>query len=188
MHIVLLGLMGSGKTSIGKRVAERLGRPLIDGDVVLEDRTGGRTAADLADEAGIDALHELEAEIAIEALATPEPAVIGPAASVLEVDDALAALDGHTVVWFTAPASYLAERAVQKSHRPLLAEGDPAELFERQLAVREPRALPLADLVIDVSTTSKEDAADAIVALVSRAAPPSSPAPSSPAPSSPPPS
>ena len=129
MHVVLLGLLGSGKTSIGTRVAERLGRPLIDGDVVLAERTGGRTAADIADEAGIDALHELEADIALEALATSEPAVVGPAASVLEVDAALAALAGHTVVWFTAPASYLAERAVKKTHRPLLADGDPAALF-----------------------------------------------------------
>jgi len=195
MHVVLLGLMGSGKTSIGGRVAELLGRPLIDGDVVLEQRTDGRTAADIAQEAGIDALHELEAEIAMEALAAAEPAVIGPAASVIDRDEILGELEGHTVVWLTAPAAYLAEHAVRKSHRPLVTAGDPVELFEGQLATRAPRVLPLADLVVDVVATSKDDAAARIAALVSSsAAPASSPPPSSSRPpssgppSSPPPS
>ena len=48
-HVVLLGLMGSGKTSIGLRVAERMGWPLVDGDVWLEERAGGRTAAQIAE-------------------------------------------------------------------------------------------------------------------------------------------
>src|SRR3546814_5384904 len=61
--------------------------------------------------------------------------------------------------------SYLAERAVQKDHRPLLDEGDPRELFEQQLAVREPLVLPIADLVVEVTTMSKDEQADAVAAL-----------------------
>lgn len=176
-HVVLLGLMGAGKTSIGKRVAKRLERPLIDGDVWLEARNGGRTAADIARVDGIDHLHDLEARIALEALDSPDPSVVGPAASVIEVDDVLAALAPHLVVWLTAPAAYLAERAVQKDHRPLLDAGDPVDLFHRQLATREPRVLPIARLVIDVSKVAKDDAADAVVELVRAAsgAPSSSP-------------
>ena len=67
-HVVLLGLMGAGKTSIGRIVAERLGLPLIDGDERLAEQTGGRTAAEIADEHGIDVLHDMEAEIALAAL------------------------------------------------------------------------------------------------------------------------
>ena len=159
-------MMGSGKTSIGRRVAERLGRPLMDGDAVLEERTGGRNAADLVAEEGAERLHELEAEIAIEALASSVPAVIGPAASVIEVDAVRDALVGHIVVWLTGPIPYLAEEAQGAAHRPFVNDGDAVALFAEQMAVREPLVLPLADLVIDVSSMPKDDQAEAVLALL----------------------
>jgi shikimate kinase len=167
-HVVLLGLMGTGKTSIGRIVAERLGRPLIDGDDVLAEQTGGRTAAQIADDQGLDALHEREAAIALEALASAEPAVIGPAASVCESAAVREALVGHDVVWLSAPAELLADKAVRKRHRPLIADGgDLVELFSRQTAVREPLILPLAALVVDVSTVDDDAAAALIVERLS---------------------
>lgn len=165
-HVVILGLMGAGKTSVGRRVAGHLGRPLIDGDAVLEERTGGLTAAQVAELQSIDELHELEAEIALEALASSTPAVIGPAASVVEVDAVRDALAGHIVVWLTASAEHLASKAAEKDHRPLLDDGDPVDLFTRQLAVREPLVAPMADLVIDVETMTKDEQAAAVLALV----------------------
>jgi shikimate kinase len=166
-HVVLLGLMAGGKTSVGRRVAARLNRPLLDGDDILEERLG-QTAAEIADAEGIDRLHELEAEIALEALASTTPAVIGPAASVVELDAVRDAMAGHVVVWLAGSAAYHAERAVKKDHRPLLDDGDPLVLFEHQLATRGPLIRAVADLVIDVEATSKEDQADAVVALVQR--------------------
>lgn len=164
-HVVLLGLMGGGKTSVGRRVAERLGRPLLDGDEVLEARFG-MTAAEIADADGIDRLHELEAEIALEALSSTTPAVIGPAASVVEVDAVRDAMAGHVVVWLAGSAAYHAGKAVEKDHRPLLDDGDPLTLFEHQLATRGPLIRAVADLVVDVEATSKDDQADAVIALV----------------------
>ena len=159
--------MGAGKTSIGRVVAQRLGLPLIDGDERLAESTGGRTAAEISEERGLDALHALEAEIAIAALDAADPAVIGPASSVCESAAVRDALSGHLVIWLRAPVEYLVQNAVTKSHRPLLGRGDPSELFEQQLEVREPLVLPLASLVVDVSTVSAEAAADEIVAFVS---------------------
>jgi shikimate kinase len=167
-HLVLLGLMGSGKSSIGRRVAERLGWPLLDGDECLAERTGGRTAAEIADERGLDALHDLEADIAHDALSAADPTVIGPAASVCESPTVREALADQMVVWLTAPADHLARHAATKSHRPLLERGDATELFERQLAVRQPLVLPLAGLVIDVSTVTIDEAVDQIVDFVLR--------------------
>jgi len=164
-HVVLLGLMGGGKTSVGRRVAARLGRPLFDGDEILEERFG-QTAAQIADAEGIDRLHELEAEIALEALSSTTPAVIGPAASVVELDAVRGAMTGHVVVWLAGAAAYHARKAVQKDHRPLLDDGDPLVLFEHQLAVRGPLIRAVADLVVDVEATSKDEQADAVVALV----------------------
>jgi shikimate kinase len=164
-HVVLLGLMGVGKTSIGTIVAERLGRPLIDGDERLAEMTGGKTAAEVTDERGLEALHDLEAEIALAALATAELSVIGPASSVCESAAVRDALAEHFVVWLRAPVDYLVANATQKSHRPLLDRGDPVQLFEEQIAVREPLVLPLTELVVDVATLTKDEAADQIVAL-----------------------
>lgn len=165
-HLVLLGLMGAGKTSVGRRAAARVGRPLIDGDAILRERTGGMTAAEVADSEGIQALHDLEAGIAMEALGLVEPAIIGPAASVIEVDAVRDALSHHIVVWLAASAEYLAKRAVEKEHRPLLDEGDPVELFTTQLAEREPLAVAIADLVIDVEKLSYEEQTDAVTDLL----------------------
>ena len=167
-HVVILGLMGAGKTSIGRIVAERLGLPLIDGDERLAEQTGGRTAAEIADEQGIDALHDMEAEIALAALDLADPAVIGPASSVCESAVVRDALVGHHVVWLTAPAEHLADKAVRKSHRPLVHDGDPVELFRQQIATREPLIMALDPLVIDVASTDDEAAADAIVSYVDR--------------------
>jgi shikimate kinase len=158
--------MGAGKTSIGRVVAERLGIPLVDGDERLAELTGGRTAAEISEERGLGVLHELEAEIAIEALDSADPAVIGPASSVCESAAVRDALSGHLVIWLRAPVDYLVDTAPHKSHRPLLDRNDPRQLFEQQRAIREPLVLPLADLVVDVSAVSVEEAADQIVAFV----------------------
>ena len=156
--------MGAGKTSIGRRVAARLARPLLDCDEVLEERTGGRVAADIAESEGAAQLHALEAEVALDMLGTSMPAVIGPAASVIEVEIVRASMDGHFVVWLTGDVERLAADAMGKAHRPFLDEGDPLELFTRQMAVRAPLVLPIADLVVDVYGASKDAQADAIVA------------------------
>ncbi len=165
-HVVLLGLMGAGKTKVGRRVAERLDRPLLDGDDLLEERRGGRTAREVAEAEGIDALHAMEAQLALEMLATAPPAVIGPAASVIEVEAVRDAMAGHLVVWLTGPVELLAEQAAGKDHRPLVHERDPEALVAEQLAVRQPLAVALADLVLDISALSRDAQADAIVDLV----------------------
>lgn len=165
-HVVLLGLMGSGKTQVGRRLAEALGRPLLDCDDLLEAQMGGRTAREIADEEGLDRLHELEARIALEMLASTDPAVIGPAASTIEVDAVRDALVGHTVVWLTGPVELLAEKAAGKDHRPLVHERDVTELIEEQLRAREPLALAVADLVLDISATSRDAQAEAVLNLL----------------------
>jgi shikimate kinase len=156
--------MGAGKTSIGRRVAARLERPLLDCDEELEERTGGRSAADIAEFEGADHLHALEAEVALDMLGTTIPAVIGPAASVIEVEIVRDAMADHFVVWLTGPVERLAADAQGKAHRPFLDDGDPLELFTHQMAVREPLVLPIADLVVDVYSMTKDQQADAIVA------------------------
>ena len=79
-HIVLLGMMGSGKTTIGTRLATHLERPFIDSDEVLLSTTG-REAARIAGEDGVEALHAIEAELLLDSLGVTRPAVIAAASS-----------------------------------------------------------------------------------------------------------
>jgi shikimate kinase len=160
--------MSSGKTSIGRLVAAGLGLPLIDGDDVLAARTGGKTAAEIADELGVDRLHELEATIAIEALERADRAVIGPASSVCESSAARDAMAVHRVVWLTASPELLAEKAGRKRHRPLPDDVDLVEFFRRQREVREPLIAALHPLVVDVEAQDDEAAAALIVDAVRR--------------------
>ena len=73
--IVLIGPMGAGKSTVGRLVADRLKRPLIDSDVVLW-RSTGMSAADLSEAAGVHRLHEIEALVLRRALARSAGAVI----------------------------------------------------------------------------------------------------------------
>ena len=114
-HVVLVGLMGSGKSTVGRVLAERLGWPMRDSDREIELATGGTVKA-LRDEIGVDAMHDLEARQLLDALAIPGPAVVSPAASVIDVEacrDALRA-PGVAVAFLSSspavPAQTLSSR------------------------------------------------------------------------------
>jgi shikimate kinase len=163
--VVLLGLMGSGKTTVGRLVAEALALPLLDSDEVLAERFGLSAAAMQARD-GAEALHAAEAEILLEQLAAPEPTVIAAAASTVEDGRVVAALRDRALVgWLAASPEVLAGRAHASPHRPLPA--DPDETVRRlaaQLATRGPLFASAADLVLDVADHTPDELAAAIVA------------------------
>ena len=74
-HVVLVGLMGSGKTTVGRLVASSLGWPMRDSDTEIEAREG-RTVRELDESVGTVAMHALEAEALLASLASPVPSVI----------------------------------------------------------------------------------------------------------------
>lgn len=146
-HLVLVGLMGAGKTTVGHALADRLGRPFRDSDGLLEVHTG-RTAAQLERELGADELHQLESTALLEVLAESGPAVISAAASVVEDPAAREALRAHRVVWLRAPVEVLAGRFRPADHRPLFGR-TPGDLLLGQRRVRGPLYEEVADLVVD---------------------------------------
>jgi shikimate kinase len=158
--IVLLGLMGTGKTSVGVLLAERLGRPLRDSDADLL-AAHGHTAAELNVLHGADYLHELEARHLFDALA--EPSVICAAASVVERADCREALAGAFVVWLDAPVEVLVARFHSAPHRPRF-RSDIAAMLTEQAARRRPLFAAVADLVIDVTQNTPATAASLVLA------------------------
>ena len=163
-HVVLMGLMGSGKTSIGAPLAERLGRPFLDNDVALQ-RRAGRTAREIAATDGTDALHDEEAAAVLDALATLEPAVIGAAASTIESPKVRDALREHFVVWLDTDLDVLAHKLARKEHRPEVT-GSPREFLERQRDRRGPLLRDVASLVIGSDRSDDAGTVERIVRAV----------------------
>jgi len=137
--------MATGKTTLGRAIAEGLGRPLVDSDEQLEHDTG-LTAAQIADRDGLDALHAREAELLLAALADPQPSVIAAAASTIEDARCRRALADAFVIWVRVDADVLAQRVREKGHRPLAGDVD-AQLRE-QVARRHPLFAEVADFVV----------------------------------------
>ena len=163
-RVLLVGMMGSGKSSVGRALAARTGWPFLDNDALVE-RATGRTARELAD-AGEAALRAAESAALDAGLAIDPPAIVGVAGGVL-MDPAsrerVAA--GGFVVWLRAPAEVLAERAVGAEHRPWLG-GDALAWFRRTLAERDHLYTSVADLEVDTATQTPREAAEAILSAL----------------------
>lgn len=161
-HVVLIGMMGSGKTTIGAAVAERLGRPFLDSDWQVEMHTG-RTVRQIFESDGEAAFRRLESEALLEALSGRDPAVIAAAGGVvLDAGNRVALASAGTVVHLMAAPEILAQRVGTDDHRPML--GDQPEVVLRRLeAERGGIYAALADIVIDVGNSGVDEIVDEIV-------------------------
>jgi len=162
-HLVLVGMMGSGKSTIGRIVAERMERPLIDSDEVIEAATG-RTVREIFATDGEEAFRALEAEALREALATAEPAVIAAAGGVVLRPDnrRLLTESNARVVWLMADPALLIERVRNGMHRPLL-DHDPEGTLQRMWDERQPLYQEVADAIVSVDGRSIGEVVEAVL-------------------------
>lgn len=144
-HIVLLGMMGAGKTTVAALLAAHLDRPHRDSDRDIEAMTG-RTGRHIAAEDGVDELHRLEEEVLLDALESPRPSIVAAAGWVVEASRCRAAIQREsTAVWLRLSLEDLRTRMNEGSHRRDLPPEQLLRLFER----REPLLLQVADIVVD---------------------------------------
>src|SRR5262245_56616813 len=115
-HVVLIGPMGCGMTTVSRLVAERLGRPFVDNDVALEEATGA-TARHIEAEFGTAELHRRERDVFVTALAGSPPAVIAAAASVVDTV-AVEQVEAHLVVYLHCTPPVGERRALTGVYRP----------------------------------------------------------------------
>jgi shikimate kinase len=155
--------MGSGKTTVGKLLAARLHRPFVDSDAVVEARTG-RTVREIFEADGEAAYRPLETDALLDALASPEPAVIAAAGGVVlsPVNRDALRRPGVFVVWLRADPAVLAQRAATEDHRPLL-DHDPAGALARMAADRAALYAEVADEVVEVGTKAPAEVAEEIL-------------------------
>jgi shikimate kinase len=164
-RLLLIGMMGSGKTTVGHLAAERLGWPYFDSDAEVAEATG-RTVPEIFAAQGESAFRAAESEALVRALRT-EPAVVAVAGgAVLDPDNRQRIERGGTVVWLRAKVATLASRVGDGAGRPLL-EPDPPRALAELDAVRRPLYAALADAVVDVDDLTPEQAADAVLGAVS---------------------
>ena len=162
-HLVLVGMMGVGKSTVGRMVAAELDRPLFDSDDMIEERTG-RTVREIWSTDGEAAFRALETETLVEALAEPEESVIAAAGGVVLSDrnrEALQGADAH-VVWLLADVDVLVERVRNGMHRPLL-DDDPEGTLRRMHVDRAPLYQEVADAIVSVDHRSAHDVAKAVL-------------------------
>lgn len=168
-HVVLIGLMGAGKSTIGRELARLLDRPLVDNDVQVLAKTA-RTVAEISAHSGIPEMRRLEREALAEALAAPVPAVITSAAGVILDGAARRSLQDPFVVWLRADPATLAVRVARDPIRPLLGD-DPEAVLRAMHEERADLYAEVADYVIDVDRLAPADVAAAITVASERLSP-----------------
>ncbi len=165
-HLVLVGMMGSGKTTVGRIVASRLGRRFVDSDAQVEARTG-RTVRDIFEADGEAAFRRFETDALREALAVAEPQVVAAAGGVVLAEENRELLRPHRVVWLDVDPAVLAARVRPGDHRPLIAD-EPAVTLARLDAQRRPLYEEVADVVVRPEGVTPAETADQVVAAVDR--------------------
>ena len=168
-HVVLVGMMGVGKTTVGRRLAEALRRPFSDSDLEVEARTG-RTVRAIFETEGEPAFRAIEAQVMADALATPEPTVIAAAGGVvLDPANREQLRRAGTVVWLRAPVVVLVDRVASGAHRPAV-EADPAGTLQQMEDTRTALYTEVADVVVDSSLPVTEVVAEVLSAVEQREA------------------
>jgi len=159
--IVLVGMMGAGKSSVGRRLAARLGIPFIDADTEIE-KAAGMSIADIFAGHGEEYFRRGEARV-IARLLDGGPQVLATGGGAFMNADTRALIKNKGVsIWLNAELDVLLRRTgKRKNERPLLQTADPAETLRKLLAEREP-TYAQADLTVQ----SRDVVHDAIVADV----------------------
>lgn len=164
-HVILVGMMGSGKSAVGPILAERLGRPFLDSDEQVESRTG-RTVREIFEADGEAAYRRLESAALREAVEGPEPVVVAAAGgTVLDPANRELMRSGGTVVWLYADPAILAGRVTPGDHRPLLGD-DPAGNLRRLHEERLPLYREVADHVVDIGDRPADEVAEQVLGLL----------------------
>jgi len=161
-HLVLVGLMGAGKTTVGAGCATRLERPFVDTDDLVEV-LAGRTVAELF-AAGERAFRDVERQAVADASASPTPLVIAcGGGAVLDADNRTALRATGFVVWLRAGPAVLADRVRDDAvHRPLLADG-PLPTLVRLAETRDAAYRAVADAEVSTEERTPDAVADAVV-------------------------
>ncbi|MBI1379182.1 MAG: serine transporter [Frankiales bacterium] len=165
-RVLLIGMMASGKSTVGRALAARTGWPYVDNDDIVA-HLAGQATPDVAATRGADGLHMLEGLVVEEILAMPAPLVAGIPGSTITTQPMRDHLrQGGWVVWLRARLETLAARVGDGHDRPFFAGHDVLETLRRLNEGREPLYEATAHQVVDVDDRDPQDIAAEIAAAL----------------------
>lgn len=159
--IVLIGLMGAGKTAVGKRLAVRLELPFVDADSEIET-AAGQTVSEIFAEHGEAYFRQGERKV-IKRLLEVGPLVLATGGGAFMNEETRANIKARGIsVWLRADLRILMKRVSRRGNRPLLAGNDPEKVMRRLRAERDP-VYAQADIVVDSRDVPHEAIVSAVV-------------------------
>jgi shikimate kinase/3-dehydroquinate synthase len=162
--IVLIGLMGAGKTAIGKRLAAQLGLPFYDADQEIE-RAAGATVSEIFAKHGEAHFRAGEKRV-IQRLLAQGRIVLAPGGGAFMDPETRATIRDRAIsVWLRCPLPILLQRVQGRTHRPLLNAGDPAEILRRLSDERSP-LYALADIIVEGSEAPPHVTTNQVIAAL----------------------
>ncbi len=145
--IVMVGLMGAGKTSIGRRLAARLGLPFVDADDEIE-AAAGSSIDDIFERLGEASFRDGERRVIARLLDGPPIVLATGGGAFLDAETRERIATKGISVWLRADIDTLVRRTSRRNNRPLLKNGEPKEILTRLMKQRHP-IYQLADIVVD---------------------------------------
>ncbi|MCF6208949.1 MAG: shikimate kinase [Ghiorsea sp.] len=165
--IILVGLMGSGKSILGKQLASRLSLDLVDLDDYIVSQAG-KTIPEIFKDEGEQAFRALESRLLAEVLAQGDEQIIATGGgAVLSADNRALMKQSGQVIWLGASPEILAERITGDSNRPLLTDVDPLAKMKALSVERNPLYEEVADLYVDTGKLSDEESIEKIINFLS---------------------
>lgn len=164
--MILIGLMGSGKSTIGKLLASRLSLSFVDlDDIIVQEQ--GKSIPAIFEQEGENGFRALESQALEEVLKGQSTIIVTGGGAILFKQNRDLMKQAGKVVWLDAPPPVLATRISGDANRPLLLGIDPLEKMKTLTAERNPLYEGLADLRIDTDLVNTKEAVDTIAAFLS---------------------
>jgi shikimate kinase len=162
--VVLVGLMGAGKTTVGRRLAERLGLRFVDADNEIE-AAAGMSIADIFETHGEAHFREGERRVIARLLDEPAQVVATGGGAFMDPETRALIAERAISVWLKADLDVLYNRVARRNTRPLLRQDDPRKVLERLIAERYP-IYAEADVTVESGDVPHEAMVDKIVAAL----------------------
>lgn len=159
--LVLIGLMGAGKTSIGKRLAAKLHLPFVDADQAIEE-AADCSIQEIFDRFGEAEFRNGERRVITRLLDQPVQVLSTGGGAFMDAGTRAVIADRGLSIWLRADLDLLVHRTARRDHRPLLRQGDPRTVLGRLMEIRYP-VYATADLTVDSDDSPPDVTTDRVI-------------------------